>query len=184
MKSLLAGGFDGIYTGDAQAIDKANKTLTLKRKLMLMSPDVNVDKMLTVKFDLGERANFVGAGSLGIQPNNWSNLSSASRKNFKAQLVELSGLQSGELSEKVLYKPAVDGSSVTDLVLNWDGKRLMFTALDTTRRWQVHELISTTERLSRLPISRNRIWSSSMEPICLTDVCWRSPISVIKAYLV
>ena len=140
LKSLLAGGFDGIYTGDAQAIDKANKTLTLKRKLMLMSPDVNVDKMLTVKFDLGERANFVGAGSLGIQPNNWSNLSSASRKNFKAQLVELSGLQSGELSEKVLYKPAVDGSSVTDLVLNWDGKRLMFTALDTTRRWQVHEL--------------------------------------------
>lgn len=37
LKSLLAGGFDGIYTGDAQAIDKANKTLTLKRKLMLMS---------------------------------------------------------------------------------------------------------------------------------------------------
>ena len=140
LKALLAGGFDGIYTGDTQAIDKANKALALKRKLMLMSPDVNVDKMLTVKFDLGERANFVGAGSLGIQPNNWSNLSSASRKNFKAQLIEMSGLHSGELREKVLYKPAVDGSSLTDLVLNWDGKHLMFTALDTTRRWQVHEL--------------------------------------------
>lgn len=116
LKSLLAGGFDGIYTGDTQAIDKANKALTLKRKLMLMSPDVNVDKMLTVKFDLGERANFVGAGSLGIQPNNWSNLSSASRKNFKAQLVEVSGLQSGELNEKVLYKP---GQSKVLPLLTW-----------------------------------------------------------------
>lgn len=140
LKSLLAGGFAGIYTGDQQALDKANKALALKRELMLMSPDVNVDKMLTVKFNLGERANFVGAGSLGIQPNNWSNLSSASRKNFKAELVELSGLKSGNLQEKTVYKPAVDGSSVTDLVLNWDGKRLMFTALDTTRRWQVHEI--------------------------------------------
>ena len=140
LKSLLAGGFAGIYTGDQQALDKANKALALKRELMLMSPDVNVDKMLTVKFNLGERANFVGAGSLGIQPNNWSNLSSASRKNFKAELVELSGLKSGNLQEKTVYKPAVEGSSVTDLVLNWDGKRLMFTALDTTRRWQVHEI--------------------------------------------
>lgn len=140
LKSLLSGGFAGIYTGDQQALDKANKALALKRELMLMSPDVNVDKMLTVKFNLGERANFVGAGSLGIQPNNWSNLSSASRKNFKAELVELSGLKSGNLQEKTIYKPAVEGSSVTDLVLNWDGKRLMFTALDTTRRWQVHEI--------------------------------------------
>ena len=140
LKSLLSRGFAGIYTGDQQALDKANKALALKRELMLMSPDVNVDKMLTVKFNLGERANFVGAGSLGIQPNNWSNLSSASRKNFKAELVELSGLKSGNLQEKTIYKPAVEGSSVTDLVLNWDGKRLMFTALDTTRRWQVHEI--------------------------------------------
>lgn len=140
LKSLLAGGFDGIYTCNQQAIDNANKALTLKRKLMVMSPDVNVDKVLTVKFDLTGRANYVGAGSLGIQPNNWSNLSSASRNNFKAQLIELSGLKSGDLSGKVLYEPAVDGSSVTDLVLNWDGQRVMFTALDSTRKWQVHEL--------------------------------------------
>lgn len=131
LKSLLAGGFDGIYTCNQQAIDNANKALTLKRKLMVMSPDVNVDKVLTVKFDLTGRANYVGAGSLGIQPNNWSNLSSASRNNFKAQLIELSGLKSGDLSGKVLYEPAVDGSSVTDLVLNWDGQRVMFTALDS-----------------------------------------------------
>ena len=32
LKALLAGGFDGIYTGDTQAIDKANKALALKRK--------------------------------------------------------------------------------------------------------------------------------------------------------
>ena len=88
---------------------------------MLMSPDVNVDKMLTVKFRSGRKELIsLERAVWGFEPNNWSNLSSASRKNFKAQLVELSGLQSGELSEKVLYKPAVDGSSVTDLVLNWD----------------------------------------------------------------
>lgn len=140
LKSLVTEGFDSIYACDGQAIDKANKALALKRELMLMSPDVHVDKILTVKFDLGERAHFAGAGSLGIQPNNWSNLSSASRRNFKAELVELSGLKEGNLQEKSIYKPAVEGSSVTDLVLNWDGKRLMFTALDTTRRWQVHEI--------------------------------------------
>lgn len=123
LKKLLAGGFDGIYTGDQPSLEKANKALALKKEILLMSPDVNVDKMLTVKFDLGDRANFVGAGSLGIQPNNWSNLSSASRRNFKAELVELSGLKSGNLQEKTLYKPEVDGSSVTDLVLHWDGQR-------------------------------------------------------------
>lgn len=42
LKSLLSGGFAGIYTGDQQALDKANKALALKRELMLMSPDVNV----------------------------------------------------------------------------------------------------------------------------------------------
>ena len=110
LKKLLAGGFDGIYTGDQPSLEKANKALALKKDILLMSPDVNVDKMLTVKFNLGDRANFVGAGSLGIQPNNWSNLSSASRRNFKAELVELSGLKSGNLQEKTLYKPEVDGS--------------------------------------------------------------------------
>ncbi len=58
MKSLLAGGFAGIYTGDQQALDKANKALALKRELMLMSPDVNVDKMLTVKIQSWRTGQF------------------------------------------------------------------------------------------------------------------------------
>lgn len=140
LKALVSAGFSGMYKGNQQAFDKANKALELKRELMLMSPDVNVDKVLTTKFNLGERANYVGAGSLGIQPNNWSNLSSASRRNFRAELVELSGFKSGKIEEKTIYKPEVEGSSVTDLVLNWDGQRVMFTALDTTRRWQIYEI--------------------------------------------
>lgn len=140
LKQLVAGGFDGIYTENQEVLEKAYKALVLKRELMVMSPDVNVDKFLTVKFDLGERANAVGAGSLGIQPNNWSNLSSTRRNNFKAELIEYSGLKSGDIKERVVYTPAVDGSSITDLVLNWDGERVMFTALDTTRRWQVYEV--------------------------------------------
>ncbi|MEG1749309.1 MAG: formylglycine-generating enzyme family protein, partial [Tannerellaceae bacterium] len=140
LDALQAAGYNGIYVGDKQAMVRAEKALNLKRELMLQSPDVDVDKVLTVKYNLGERANFVGAGSLGIQPNNWSNQTTASRKNFQAEVIELSGLKSGNVQRRTIFKPSMNGAAVTDLAPNWDGKRMMFTSLDSTRRWQVFEM--------------------------------------------
>ena len=93
--SLVKQGFNGIYQNDKNAWENAQKALKLKKELMLLSPDVMIDRLLTVKYELGERAPFVMAESLGVQPNNWSNQTSASRNNFKAELMEVSGLKSG-----------------------------------------------------------------------------------------
>lgn len=139
-KKLIAPGFKGIYTADAATLKRADEALALKRAILLSSPEVDVDKIVTVKFKMGPRANYVGAGSLGVQPNNWSNLTSTSRRGFQAEMVELSGLKSGNFTEKVLYTPAVDGASVTDLAPHWNGDRMLFTTLDSTRHWQVREI--------------------------------------------
>jgi len=138
--TLVSNGFNGIYTNNEQALVNAKKALDLKKDLMLSSPDVTIDKFLTVKYHLGERAGGVMAGSLGVQPNNWSNQTTTSRKNFKAELIEISGLKSGNLHKRTIFKPLVDGAAVTDLAPHWDGKRLMFTSLDSLRRWQVFEI--------------------------------------------
>lgn len=137
LKGLVAKGFNGIYTGDAQAVADANKALGLKRRIMLSSPDVDVDKIITVKYNLGDRASYVMAGSLGVQPNNWSNQTTTSRNAFNAEMIEISGLKSGDLKERSIYKPEMQGAAVTDLAPHWDGKRVMFTTLDSNRRWRV-----------------------------------------------
>lgn len=138
--SLVKQGFNGIYQNDKNAWENAQKALKLKKELMLLSPDVMIDRLLTVKYELGERAPFVMAESLGVQPNNWSNQTSASRNNFKAELMEVSGLKSGSPQIRPLFKPIMSGAAITDLAPHWDGKRLLFTSLDTLRRWQVFEI--------------------------------------------
>ncbi|MGL5620105.1 MAG: SUMF1/EgtB/PvdO family nonheme iron enzyme [Tannerellaceae bacterium] len=140
LKALISKGFNGIYKNEPSAIQSAQTALKLNRDVLLANPDIDVDKFISVRYNHGNRADKIMAGSLGVQPNNWSNQTSASRNGFKAEMIEISGLKSGDIKTQTLYKPEVEGAALTDLAPNWDGERILFTSLDSTRKWQVFEM--------------------------------------------
>lgn len=115
------------------------RIIELKREILLSNPLLDDAKIIVGRYRLGDdRARRVWAPALGTQDNNWSNQSSASRSGFDAEIAELSDLR-GEVKSRTIYKPS-NGSSVTDLLLHWDGERILFTAADETGRWSVYEV--------------------------------------------
>lgn len=139
LKTLAAGGFDGIYRADKAAMEAAAQALALKREILMANPLLDVDKIVVTKYDLGKSARYVMAPALGTQPNNWSNQYSASRGGFSASIVELSNLRGDKLKERLIYKPTTD-APVTDVHMHWDADRMLFTSVDSARRWHVFEI--------------------------------------------
>lgn len=120
---------------DAAAITEIVK---LKREILLSNPLLDNAKVIVGRYRVGDNARQVWAPSLGTQNNNWSNQSSSSRSGFNAEIAELSNLR-GAVQSRTIYKPE-NGSSVADLLLHWDGERILFTAADDNRRWGVYEV--------------------------------------------
>ena len=139
LAALTTTASQGICRNEDTAFKQAEEVLSLKRQLLFMNPQIKANEILTVRYNLGKSANHAMANSMGLPPNNWSNLSSASRSHFNAELVCLSGLNQPAISEDVLYKPTIKGSAVTDLQLHWGGDKVMFTALNDQKKWQLHE---------------------------------------------
>lgn len=138
MLRLVRKGFDGIYTGDEQAIADARKALADKRAVLLGNPLLDTDKILVTRFNLGDRARRAMAPELGTQSNNWSNQQSAARFGFDAEIAELSDLR-GEVKYRTVYKPA-GGASIADVRLHWDADRLLFSSIMPDKRWNVFEV--------------------------------------------
>lgn len=139
LKTLAAKGFDGIYKADKATMDAATKALALKRDILMANPLLDIDKIVVTKYDIGKSARYVMAPALGTQPNNWSNQYSASRGGFRASIVELSNLRGDKLKERLIYKPK-DDAPVTDVHMHWDANRMLFTSVDSARRWHVFEV--------------------------------------------
>ena len=131
-------GFGNIYSGDEAVLVNAEKAVANKRAILLANPLLNGDKILTVRYQLGNRDRRAMAPELGTQSNNWSNQESARRKGFNADLVELSNLRD-EVQIRTIYKPD-NTSSIADLKLHWDGDRAMFTQTMSDNRWNVFEV--------------------------------------------
>lgn len=131
-------GFGNIYSGDEAVLANAEKAVANKRAILLASPLLNGDKILTVRYQLGNRDRRAMAPELGTQSNNWSNQESARRKGFNADIVELSNLRD-EVQIRTIYKPD-NTSSIADLKLHWDGDRAMFTQTMSDNRWNVFEV--------------------------------------------
>lgn len=146
---LNAKGFGGIYKGDKTALANAKKALSLKRGILLANPVLDVDKLIVGRYKLGDKARKVGPPSLGTQPNNWSNQTSASQKGFDAEIAELSNLR-GEIASRTIYKPQ-HSSSLPDLLLHWDADRLLFTMAEPDdHHWQVYEVGVNGQNLKKL----------------------------------
>ena len=131
-------GFGNIYSGDEAVWVNAEKAVANKRAILLANPLLNGDKILTVRYQLGNRDRRAMAPELGTQSNNWSNQESARRKGFNADIVELSNLRD-EVQIRTIYKPD-NTSSIADLKLHWDGDRAMFTQTMSDNRWNVFEV--------------------------------------------
>lgn len=138
LKQLCGKGFAGIYKNDVVAIQDAKKALDLKREILLANPTLDVDKIIVGRYKIGTSARQINPRALGTQNNNWSNQTSAPRGGFNAEIVELSDLR-GDVKVRTIFKPT-NGSSVPDLKLHWDAERLMFSMVDTDKRWQVFEV--------------------------------------------
>lgn len=131
-------GFGNIYSGDEAVLANAEKAVANKRAILLANPLLNGDKILTVRYQLGNRDRRAMAPELGTQSNNWSNQESARRKGFNADIVELSNLRD-EVQIRTIHKPD-NTSSIADLKLHWDGDRAMFTQTMSDNRWNVFEV--------------------------------------------
>ncbi|MCC8154106.1 MAG: formylglycine-generating enzyme family protein [Tannerellaceae bacterium] len=140
IESLTQHTWEGLYNYNPETIQKAEQLLALRRELVLLNPQIDFDKILTVKYAYPEIAPFIMAQHLGVQPNNWANQTSTRRNGFQAELVELSGIQTGKIQQKTIFTPPVNGAAFTDLKLHWDANRLLFTSLDVNRKWQVYEI--------------------------------------------
>lgn len=139
LKTIAANGFDGIYKADKPVMEAAAKTLALKREILMANPLLDHDKIVVTKYDIGKSARYVMAPALGTQPNNWSNQYSASRGGFRASIVELSNLRGDKIKERLIYKPQSD-APVTDVHMHWNADRMLFTSVDSARRWHVFEV--------------------------------------------
>ncbi len=154
LKLLINKGFDGIYSNDPAAIASAEKALKLKRDILLSNPGLDMDRLLVSKYTIGVNARKNSAHSLGTQPNNWSNQSSAARKGFNAEIMEMNNLR-GDIKYRTIFKPT-NTSSVPDLKLHWNGDRVMFSMINENNLWNVYEvgidgknfkqMITTTEK--------------------------------------
>ncbi len=122
----------------ARAIGQAEELLTLKREIMLANPLLDGDKILVARYRLGDKARKAMAPDLGTAPNNWSSLLSSRRRGYDAEIAVLSGLR-GERHMQTVYKPESD-VPVSDIQLHWDAGRILFSSLDSARKWNIYEV--------------------------------------------
>ena len=118
--------------------ESQRKAVELKREILLSNPLLDDAKIIVGRYHIGNAARNVMAPSLGTQSNNWSNQGSAARSGFNAEIAELSNIR-GEVQSRTIFKPT-NRTCVTDLLLHWDGERILFTAADEKQRWGVYEV--------------------------------------------
>ena len=148
LRKLVKEGFNGIYDYDQAALASANRAIQLKREILLSNPALSFGRILVSRYKIGENSRMVNPSAMGTQPNNWSNLSSARRSGFDAEIAEMTGL-GGELQYRTIFKPG-GSSSIPDLKLHWDAKRLLFSMTDETSRWQVYEVGTNGQGLRKV----------------------------------
>ncbi len=139
LKALVAAGFDGIYENNQAAYCAAAKAQALKKEIMFANPLLDADRIIMARYNLGEKARAANAPQLGTQKNNWTNQESADRGGFEAEIFEISNLRGEEYETRTVFQ-APHTSSIADLKLHWDGDRVMFTAVDDSKKLNIWEV--------------------------------------------
>ena len=82
---------------------------------------------------------------------NWQSNSSLPRGGYKDELTVLSPI-SPDGKYKVLYK-SPRGSAITDIDLDFDGKKLLFSAVNPKKRWNIFEMNLATKAVKELTLT-------------------------------
>jgi len=128
----------GMKINTLSDIEKCSRVVDLSREILLSNPNITDDIVVT-KYNLSTESRAAMAPQLGTQPSNWTCQLSGSRSGFDASLIQLSGLRSGNPTEKIIYH-APNGNLITDAMLHWDANRILFTSTDELKRLQVYEV--------------------------------------------
>lgn len=140
IESLLPEVIKGLSRPDISEKDiaQAKKLLTLKRELVLANPLLDMDKIIVARYQLGQHDRTAMGPALGTATANYNSLFSNRRKGYHAEIDELSNLR-GQIQSRTIHKPAID-APVSDIQLHWDADRILFSSLDSNRKWQVYEI--------------------------------------------
>ncbi len=154
-----------IAKGDVAYIEQAEAALALRDKLILANPFLDSD-ILIARYMAGSDARTIMAPSLGTQTNNWSNQESAVRGDYDASVAIISGIKSGDIELRTVYKPSGD-TPIADLRMHWDGSRAMFTGIQEDGRWNVFEADlknGGAEKLMEIPESDIEFYDGAYLP--------------------
>ncbi len=138
LESIVRSGLIAICNYDANKLAQARRAIELKREILLSNPLLDVDRIVASRYDLGMSARTANAPAIGTEPNNWTNILSASRISNPNAIVELNNIDT-KPTEKVIYQPA-NGVPATHLRMHWDADRLMFSSLNDRGLWGVFEV--------------------------------------------
>ena len=119
-------------------LNEARRLLALKREIILANPLLDMDRILIARYKLGKRDRKAMGPSMGTSTANYNSLFSNARKGYDAELDILSNLR-GDLQSTRIYKPTAD-VPISDVQLHWDADRLLFSSLDSARKWQIYEM--------------------------------------------
>lgn len=137
LEALNKAGFSGVESGNSAAKANLKKATALKKQILFGNPLLSANKIVASRYKLGDKARKLMAPSMGTQSNNWTNQESARRVGFDAEIVELSDWATS-LQKRTVYKPT-NGSPIADLKMHWDATRVMFTATEEDKRWNIWE---------------------------------------------
>ena len=136
---------EGLKRGDAKAIRETRQILALKRETLLSNPLLDFDHLLLIRrTPLGDprraKADGKGLGKvLGLpQQSSWQLDTMPNTLGWDNGVAVLSPVRpEGRLS--TIYRPATP-RLVSDVELQFDAEKLMFSMPDDNRLWQIFEM--------------------------------------------
>ncbi|MBI9018690.1 MAG: SUMF1/EgtB/PvdO family nonheme iron enzyme [Phycisphaerae bacterium] len=126
------------------------RAANLERTVLLSNPLLDFDKILLLKRDFGNNARSVMSAALGMATLNSHNHTSISNPTggWDNEIAVLSDI-AGQTKIETLYKPETK-KMVSDIDLDFDGKKMMFTMPGTYDRWHIFEINADGKNLQQL----------------------------------
>ncbi|MEI6178607.1 MAG: hypothetical protein WCS43_17075, partial [Verrucomicrobiota bacterium] len=110
----------------------------LQREALLANPLLDFDRLLVLQRRLGDKARSAMSGELGVGTLNAHTNDSLCRTGWDNSISVLSNLR-GNPKIETLYQPD-GGKIVTDLELDPDARRIMFSSIGAQGNWRVFEM--------------------------------------------
>lgn len=148
IEEVYSASIDGMFKEDLESINNLHQVNKYKNEILLANPILDFDKIIVVRYKLGDGARKAMAPAIGTQSNNWSSHMSARMGNFECELAVLSNLR-GDVKSETIFKPN-NSSPVNCLKLHWDADRLMFTSVNDKDLWQIFEMDLNSNKVHQL----------------------------------